>query len=257
MSTSPTLARLAFLLGTNTYETLAVTHSIFAQALFMDYRNGMYNLCVRGDVITWTQQRIVNLVRQADEAAERARQVRPNLDGLKGMPWTAIGRPQNTTDWPDEWHAARFVWKLDWWLDTYSSGLSWPRDTSDRVLEVIRCVAVLQYLHEIYLLWPNRMRAPGSADLLCWCFDNMPSEAGDGEKCLQLFYQNPALPLITRFDRMIRGIGIEHDIRVAYFLDLFIETFGRSPERLEDRSARSNEVSGHQSAQSDEGWQEL
>jgi hypothetical protein len=159
-----TLSQLANLLGmTDAAETHDIVRPDFIQACFSEYREG-----IGGNdapvALPFTLRGVLSLVQAAETvvvAAAHAGQQQSHEDGLPGMPWTATRRPLNSAaataaacDWPAAWHAARFVWRLDRWVDNINGG--WPRDTADRGCEMARCAAVLRYLHEIHIVWPSR-----------------------------------------------------------------------------------------------------
>jgi hypothetical protein len=62
--------------------------------------------------------------------------------------WAWTGEEPKKEGWTADYHAARFVWRADRWVESINGG--WVR-SRDRRREIERLCGVLWYMHEMYI----------------------------------------------------------------------------------------------------------
>jgi hypothetical protein len=130
-----TIGQLTQLLGlTSKTETRSIIHSDGMQDIFEEYRSGIGGHAAPARP-GFKLRNVTRLMRLSDRPAT-------------GPVWSWTAEDPDKTGWGPDFHAARFAWQADRWVEGINGG--WVRSV-DRDREVARLLGLLWYMHERYI----------------------------------------------------------------------------------------------------------
>lgn len=140
-----TLKQLTRLLGlTSKAETRFIIRSDGIRDMFEEYRSGITGGTAAPSARPQFRLRNVTRLMRLSDAQQQYQQQGTGTT-RPGFAWSWTRDDPDRTGWDPDFHAVRFVWRADRWVEGINGG--WVR-SGDRDIEVARLSGLLWYLHE-------------------------------------------------------------------------------------------------------------